>query len=59
MSHVKSIMHNLYFFVHSFGLSKDQGKFALPTFGTSGTDAQFQRRHDFSKVNFPSKAENR
>ena len=47
------------FFVNSFGLSKDQGTFALPTFGTSGTNVEINRRGDFSGINFPDKVENR
>ena len=47
--------------MQSFALSKDQGTFALPTFGTSGTNVQFQRRRGASpsQVTFPGKAENR
>ena len=47
------------FFFNSFGLSKDQGTFALPTFGTSGTNVEINRRGDFSGINFPDKVENR
>ena len=48
-----------YFPFNSFGLSKDQGTFALPTFGTSGTNVEINRRGDFSGINFPDKVENR
>ena len=48
-----------YFLFNSFGLSKDQGTFALPTFGTSGTNVEINRRGDFSGINFPDKVENR
>ena len=66
-NHMKQLIFKLIVFLYStiilfsnsFGLSKDQGTFALPTFGTSGTNVEINRRGDFSGINFPDKVENR
>ena len=44
----------MFTYVHRFGLSKDQGRFALPTFSTQGTRlALLQRAEDSECDNFP------